>query len=264
MHEESRSSFPEERRMAILQEVVQRRVVRAGDLARRFGVSAETIRRDLLALEREGLTRRVYGGTAAVRRSPAEASFEQRRVERAEQKQAMAREAAALIEPGDTCIFDVGTSVAQVASQLSPAYHGRVLTNSLLVAIELAGREDVDLLTSGGRVRPGDLACSGPQVVDFYAGFHGGKAFLGSGGVDAATGLTDYYLDEVSVRRVIIERADELYVMADSSKMGQTAPIAVCPLERLTAVITDDGVDPEVHRSLEEAGVRVIVATVQG
>jgi len=248
--------------MAILQEVGLRQVVRAGDLARRFGVSAETIRRDLLALEREGLTRRVYGGTAAVRRSPAEASFEQRRVARAEQKRAMAREAAALIRPGEALIFDVGTSVAEVAAQLSPAYHGRVLTNSLLVAIELAGREGVDLLTSGGRVRPGDLACSGPQVVDFYAGFHGGKAFLGSGGVDAATGLTDYYLDEVSVRRLIIERADEVYVMADSSKVGQTAPIAVCPLDRITAVITDDAVDADVRRALEDADVRLIVAAV--
>jgi DeoR family fructose operon transcriptional repressor len=264
MEDEARSSLPEERRMAILQEVGVRRVVRAGDLARRFGVSAETIRRDLLALEQEGLTRRVYGGTAAVRRSSAEASFEQRRVAHAEQKRAMAREAAALVRPGDTCILDVGTSVAQVAVQLSPAYHGRVLTNSLLVAIQVAGREGIELLTSGGRVRPGDLACSGPQTLDFYTGFHGGKAFLGSGGVDAETGLTDYYLDEVSVRRLIIERADEVYVMADSSKMGQTAPIAVCPLERLTAVITDDGVDGKVRRSLEEAGVRVIVAAVGG
>jgi DeoR/GlpR family transcriptional regulator of sugar metabolism len=250
--------LPEERRIAILEQVGRERVVRADQLARRFSVSVETIRRDLLALERRGLTRRVYGGVT--RAVPVEAPFEQRRVAHIEEKRAMGAAAAALIEPDDMCILDIGTSVAQIAAHLPRTYHGRVLTNSILVAAELAERPDVEVLISGGRVRGGDLACHGQQATAFFEGFYGGKAFLGSGGVHAAAGLTDFYLDEAATRQLLIERADEVYVMADASKLGRIAPVRVCGLERVTAVVTDDGIDEATRLAFEEAGVRLIIA----
>jgi len=254
--------LPEERRMVILEQVERQPVVRAEHLAQRFGVSVETIRRDLAALEREGLTRRVYGGATRTGRKTEEAPFEQRRSANTEQKRAMAIQAGLLVSPGDMCIMDVGTSVAQVAAQLPRTFHGLVITNSILVSTELAGRDGVDVVLSGGRVRRGDLACYGSQAETFFGGFYGGKAFLGSGGVHPVVGLTDYYPEEVPMRRVILDHADQVYVMADSSKLGQVAPIKVCDLNHLTAVITDDGVDEVVARSFEKAGVRLIVSPV--
>lgn len=255
--------LPEERRLAIKDLVARSPVVRADDLAERFGVSVETIRRDLAALEQEGHTRRVYGG--AIRSIPRqfEAPFEQRRVANAQQKRAMALLAASLVETEDMLILDVGTSVAEVAKHLPPAFRGRIITNSILAVMNLAGRPGFDLLASGGRVRPGDLACSGSRTEAFFAGFYGGKAFLGSGGVHPGAGLTDYYPDEVPSRQVMVERADEQYVLADSSKLGQIAPVKVCDLDRVTGVITDDGIDDAMARSLEQAGVRLLVATVE-
>lgn len=254
-------SLPEERRQSILAQVLVRPIVRADELADQLGVSIETVRRDLLALEQEGLTRRVYGGATRPATDRVEAPFEQRRVARLGAKRAMARLATSLIGTGSTLILDIGTSVAEIARQLPPTFNGRVITNSLLVATVLAGRTGIELLVAGGKVRGGDLACYGPHAERLFADFYGGTAFLGSGGVHPAIGLTDHYLDEIPARRTILEHADEIYVMADSSKLAAVAPVKVCDLSAVTAVITDDGVDSAVARSFEEAGVRLLVAS---
>jgi DeoR family fructose operon transcriptional repressor len=255
-------ALPEERRLEIIRQVSSKPLVRADELARHFGVSVETIRRDLVALERDGVTRRVYGGVTAAAPKLAEPPFERRRVERAAQKHAMARLAVSLVGSDDMLVMDVGTSVPAVAVELPQSYRGRVLTNSLLVAMELAGRDGVEVMTSGGRIRPGDLACFGQTAEQFFSAFYGGKAFLGSGGVHPSVGLTDYYPDEIPARRIIIEHAAERYVLADSSKLNQIAFAAVCPLDVLTAIITDDGVDDRTAEQFARAGVELKVATV--
>jgi DeoR family fructose operon transcriptional repressor len=237
-----------------------RPLIRANELASHFGVSIETIRRDLIAVERDGLVRRVYGGVTRPPRDRFEASFDERRLANIDRKRAMARVAAALVTAGDTLILDVGTSVAEIALALSPAHRGLVFTNSLLVATTLAGRPGIELQTSGGKVRAGDLACYGPTAEGFFANLYGGTAFLGSGGVHPSVGLTDYHPDEVPMRRVILDHARVSYVMADSSKLGRLAPVKVCDLDRVTGIITDDGVDDAVARDFEQAGVRLIVA----
>src|SRR5579875_3353229 len=253
-------SLPEERRLRIVAELNARDAVRAEDLARRFGVSPETIRRDLVSLEEQGLARRVYGGAVRPVSRAFEPPYEQRQVEGLARKQAMARLAASLASPGDTLIFDVGTSVAEVARALPASYTGRVLTCSLLVAQELAGRGGIEVIVSGGRVRPGDLACSGPAAEAFFSKYFADRVFLGSGGVHPAAGLTDYHLDEIAVRQTLMERSRERYVLADSSKIGHIAVGQVCPLDALTAIITDSGADPAIVREIEQAGVDVLVA----
>jgi DeoR/GlpR family transcriptional regulator of sugar metabolism len=256
------ATLPAQRRLEIIEQVRLQPMVRADELAELFRVSVETIRRDLIALEREGQTRRVYGGAMRSSHAPSEAPFERRRAANAEAKRAMGRLAASLIEPGDLVILDVGTSVVQVATHLAPSWRGLVLTNSLLVVGELAGREAVEVLASGGRVRSGDLACSGSHAEAFFGSFFGGKAFLGSGGVDRTAGLTDFYPDEIASRRIILDHADEAYLMADSSKLGRVALARVCALDRLSAIVTDDGVTDSMVRDLEAAGVKVLVAEV--
>jgi DeoR family fructose operon transcriptional repressor len=252
--------LPEERRLQIVEQVRAKPLVRADELAQRFGVSIETIRRDLDALQREGLLRRVYGGATGIVPRTLEAPFDQRLALHLDHKRAIAALAASLMAPDTTVILDVGTTVAELARALPAVWRGRVLTNSLLVAAELGPRPEIDVEVSGGRVRGGDLACSGSQAETFFAEFYADKAFLGSGGVHPQVGLTDYHPDEVWVRRVMLSHAAELYVLADSSKLGQVALRKVCDLEQLTGVITDDGVERSLARDLERAGVEVLVA----
>lgn len=252
--------IPEERRLAIARTIRSQPLVRADDLARRFGVSIETVRRDLRALESDGLVRRVYGGAKGVSSRSFEPPVAERRRHHHGAKQAMARLAVGLLRPGDTVVFDVGTSVTEVARVVPPDYRGRVLTSSLPVAIELDGHDEVEVFVSGGRMRQGDLALSGAEAARFFSGFYADKAFLGSGGVHPAAGLTDYYPDEVAVRQMILDHAAESYVLADASKAGHIASCRVCGLERITAIITDSGIDPAWRARLEEAGVSTLVA----
>ena len=204
--------LPTLRRGAILAELRQAQAVSAEDLAQRFGVSSETIRRDLRGLRDRGLLERVYGGALSVRST--EDTFAARSTLHRERKLAIARLAAGMIEPEDTIVIDVGTTALEVA---------RALPES------------------------------------FFAEFYADKAFLGSGGVHARAGLTDYHPPEVVTRRTIIAHAAASYVLADSSKLGAIAVHRVCPLDRVTAVLTDHQASPKVTEALADAGCTVLV-----
>ena len=248
--------LPIQRRQAILAEVRQANAVSAEELARRFGVSLETIRRDLRGLRDRGLLERVYGGALSVRSS--EGDFATRSTLHAVRKRAIAQLAAALVEPEDTIVIDIGTTALEVARALPEAFRGRVLTNSVPAAMTLAGRPEIELLLCGGQVRPGDAACFGAQAEAFFADFYADKAFLGSGGVHAQAGLTDYHPPEVATRRTIIGHAAASYVLADSSKLGAIAVHRVCPLSRVTAVLTDSEAGAEALGALTAAGCTVL------
>jgi DeoR/GlpR family transcriptional regulator of sugar metabolism len=252
--------LPTQRRQAILAETRAQSAVSAEALARRFGVSVETIRRDLRALQGKGLLERVYGGATRPPGRSSEGSFAARSVRHIGRKRAIAALAASLVQPGDTIIIDVGTTALEVARALPPGFRGRVLTGSVPAAMELSARDGVELLLAGGQVRPGDGACSGAHAEAFFAEFYADRAFLGSGGVHPGAGLTDYYPSEVVVRRTIIAHTAASYVLADSSKLGVIAVHRVCPLDAVAAVITDGEQGTRARAELSAAGVRLLCA----
>jgi DeoR family fructose operon transcriptional repressor len=229
--------MPTQRRQAIVAEVRKSSAVSAEELAGLFSVSVETIRRDLRGLRDQGLLERVYGGALSVLST--EGTFAARSSKNHGRKRAIAALAAALVEPEDTIVIDIGTTALEVARALPADFRGRVLTNSVPVAMELSARDDIELLLSGGSVRAGDAACYGAQADAFFAQVYADKAFLGSGGVHAEAGLTDYHPHEVAARRVMIAHSGASYVLADSSKLGKVAVHRVCALDQITAVITD-------------------------
>jgi DeoR family transcriptional regulator, fructose operon transcriptional repressor len=251
--------LPSQRRHAILAAVRAEDAASAEALARQFDVSVETIRRDLRALHSDGLLERVYGGATRPSGRSSEGSFSARSVRNIERKRAVAALAASLIEPDDTVVIDVGTTALEVAKALPPAFHGRVLTNSVPVAMALTERPELDLMLCGGQVRTGDAACSGAHAEAFFGEFYADKAFLGSGGVHPEAGLTDYYPPEVVIRRTIIAHTASSYVLADSSKLGTIAVHRVCALDKITAVISDDH-DGDAVTNLQTAGVTVLCA----
>src|SRR5215471_10257539 len=252
--------LPTQRRQAILAQVREQAAVSAEDLARQFGVSVETIRRDLRRLGERGLLERVYGGATRPSGRSSEGSFAARSARHTGRKRAIAALAASLVQPRETIIIDAGTTALEVARALPAGFRGRVLTNSVPVAMELSARPDVELLLCGGQVRAGDGACAGAHAEAFFAEFYADRAFLGSGGVHPEAGLTDYYPAEVVVRRTIIDHTAASYVLADSSKLGIIAVHRVCPLDRVTAVLTDDE-EPGAHEALTSAGVTVLRAS---
>ena len=252
--------LPVERQKKILEEVRGGHVVKAEDLSTRFGVSIETVRRDLRQLAGKGLVERVYGGAALSLFSPSEDSFDQRRSSFASQKVAIASLAAGLLEGGETILIDIGTTCHEFARAIPELWSGRVVTNSVLAAVELAERPNVEVLLAGGWLRGGDLACSGRYTAQVFDDFFVGLAFVGSGGVHPTAGLTDYHPDEAELRRDWLTRVGRAYILADSSKLGEVAPCRVSPMERFTALVTDDGADAQIIEDFANEGVTVLVA----
>jgi DeoR family transcriptional regulator, fructose operon transcriptional repressor len=229
-----------ERRRRILTSLERFSAITTDTFAADLGVSPETVRRDLIELERRGMLRRVHGGAASLAETvPEESSYGERLREQPEAKRAIGAAAAALVVPGQTVVIDVGTTSLEVARALPHDLRATIATPSLLVAAELATRPHVQVLAAGGRVRPGDLACSGAETVDFFRDLHTDVAFIGSGAVSAAAGLTDYHRDEVPTKRVIIANTEKAYVLADSSKFDRAARYRVCDLSELDGIVTD-------------------------
>jgi len=229
-----------ERRRRILTSLERAPAVTTDKFAAELGVSPETVRRDLIELERRGMLRRVHGGAASLARlAAAESAYSERILEQSEAKRAIGAAAAGLVAARQTVVIDVGTTSLEVARALPHDLRATIATPSLLVAAELSKRPHVQVLVAGGQVRAGDLACSGAETTGFFRDLHADIAFLGSGAVSPAAGLTDYHRDEVPTKRVIIAHAQRVLVLADSSKFDRSAPYRVCDLSDLDGIVTD-------------------------
>lgn len=270
MHEDLLTAvLPEERRLQVAALLRRDTRVRVDDLAEQFAVSGETIRRDLKALEDRGIARRVYGGAVAVDAAEAVEAVPAPALRMREAtgprpaldaERAIAAAAAALVEPGETVILDVGPLVAETARALPLTFGGRVLCAGIPAATLLAGRDGVEVHLSGGRLRASDLACVDGAAERFFDGFFAHRAFLAADGVDPRAGLTCQNLDEIAVRRAMIRQASRVYVLADAAKLGTVAVGRVAALAEIAGIVTDGAADPALVSALEHAGAHVVVA----
>lgn len=264
--------LPEERRLQVAARLRRDTRVRVDDLAEQFAVSGETIRRDLKALEDRGIARRVYGGAVAVDAVDAvelaeAGSAPDLRMRGAagsrpalDAERAIAAAAAALVEPGETVMLDLGPLVAETARALPLTFAGRALCACVPTATLLAGRPGVEVHLAGGRLRPADLACVDAAAERFFDGFFAHRAFLAADGVDPRAGLTCQNLDEISVRRAMLRQAAQTYVLADAARLGTIAVGRFAALAAVAGIVTDQAADPALVDALEHAGVRVLVA----
>src|ERR1700729_2697820 len=156
------------------------------------------------------------------------------------------------------------TGARMLPTQRRQAIITQVREQAAVSAEELSGRDGIELLLSGGQVRPGDGACSGAHAEAFFAEFYADRAFLGSGGLHPVAGLTDYYPAEVVVRRTIVAHTAKNYVLADSSKLGVIAVRRVCELNQLTAILTDDAENHAAAEALAAEEVPLMRAAVAG
>ncbi|MGI6402853.1 MAG: DeoR/GlpR family DNA-binding transcription regulator [Oscillospiraceae bacterium] len=250
----------QQRRKGILEKVKAHRMVKALDLVKEYGVSVETIRRDLEYLESAGLLRRVYGGAVAHGLYGQEPNYSHREVVNYQEKVAIGIKAAQLIEDGDTVIFDVGTTALEVARNLKDKKDLTIITNATLIAHEMIQQQNSRVILLGGELRVGELSVSGHisdrNLKDFYAN----KLIMGVGGVTLENGYTDYHLQEANTRRCMIEQSDRVIAVADYSKFGVTAMNFVCGISRVDKLVTDWSTPDPVVRAFREKGTEVLVA----
>ncbi len=236
--------------------------VKVVDLVKRFGVSIETIRRDLEALEEEGFLRRVYGGAVRESRRSEETLLQERMVQNATEKERIGKAAAAFVQDGDVIGIDVGTTTLEMArALLTRDLRIIVITNSIQIAATLSASEKIEVILIGGRVRHGELSVGGHMLTEANMRlFQTDKLFLGVGGITDKFGITDFREEETAFRRIGIERTKEVYALADHSKFGVTAMYHVCDAERIHTVVTDAGTGRDMISALRMKGAQVVIA----
>ena len=248
-------SLPDERQQIILERLSRRERVLAGDLAREFRTSEDTIRRDLRELAAAGKCRRVYGGALPL--SPASGSLAARHAEAPERKAALGRAAAVLVRSGQVVFIDAGSTNAAIARALPDGLGIVVATNAPDIAADLVGRAGVELIVIGGRVDPRSGAALGARALRDAREIRVDLAFLGACAVDAEAGVAAFDAEEAEFKRLIAEGAKAVAAAVTTDKLGTAAPFAVAPASRLTHLVVEADAPESDVASLRAAGVAV-------
>lgn len=246
------------RREAIVNLVKIKRQVTILELSKEFGVTEETIRKDLQELSEQGKLLRTFGG-AALREYGTERSLDQRNIQNLVEKQKIARAAVGLVREGNMIVMDAGSTTSVFSKMLPSDKEIIVLTNSLEITNILAAQSGISVISTGGRLRTKSMSFQGILAENAIESFNAEKAFISCAAVDVNLGVMDSNEGEARIKQKMIGIAREVYLLADSLKIGGIAHITTCPLNRITGIVTDDSVSSRTVQMLESAGVRVIV-----
>lgn len=252
----------QERKQVIIEMINRDRIVKAVELAERFGVSMETVRRDLEELERSGSLRRVYGGAVLGTVYDPEPSYDNRQITRAEEKKAIARATYALIEEGDSLFLDGGTTLMELALCIANGNKRglTVITNAVQIACEVIKNEDCTVILLGGTLTRGEPLTTGVLCNNNLHLFHVNRTIIGAAGLSAKFGVTDFSLDIGASKRDMLGRSDQVICVADHSKFRVNATNCICPINRIHTLVTDWKTPQQDYAYCTEAGVHVIVA----
>lgn len=258
----STGMYAEERRQAMAHLVSERGRLSVNAIAEQFDVTTETVRRDLSALERLGLVRRVHGGAVpASSLAVIEAGLGERDQANTTQKDRIARAAVDLLPPaGATVLLDAGSTTSRLASLLPRDHKLSIFTHAVPVAARLAGSSHVDLHLLPGRVRPNTQAAVGAETVAALGRLRADVAFLGTNGLTVGHGLSTPDSEEAAAKRAMVAAARRVVCLADSSKVGAEAPLRFADLAELDVLVTDRGISESDRDDLTRAGVEVVVA----
>ena len=232
-------------------------------LSKTLEVSLVTIRRDLDALESQGLLRRTHGGAVSIEPFFYEPfrndrSF-QAQVERfAEEKRRIGRAAAALIKQGEIIALTPGTTTTEVIRGIPLNHHITVVTSTVNVAMELSKRKDLDVFVTGGHLRGEWFSLVGPTASQSLSHLLISTLFVGADGIDAKHGASCFIPDEAQLNSTMVKHARRKIAVVDHSKFGVVAGWRICPRSDLDVLITDTGATDEMIEPFEKAQIQVI------
>jgi len=259
-----------ERRIALIELLKENPVLTVDELVRRFGVSAQTMRRDFQYLADCGLLTRRHGGGVArasakgtpsiASEAPFEDAFTLRVAERSAQKAAIACAALSFVTPGSTVMMDASTSVLALARRLPSEIQLHAIVNALPIASELSSRAGVTTTFVGGTLRSTWLSAWGPLAEAMLRRLFADTALISARGLSIQRGLTEGSPAESAVKEIMIANATRVVALIDSSKFNRTALSFFGPVTDVDVVVTDAEADTQVLRGLRDRGIEVLVA----
>ncbi|WP_406002714.1 DeoR/GlpR family DNA-binding transcription regulator [Streptomyces sp. NBC_00829] len=236
--------------------------------ATELAVSTATIRRDLDELSRQNMVTRTHGG-AVINAIAYDLPLRYKAARNAPEKERIAQSAAGMVKAGAVVGLNGGTTTTEVARALAArtdlTESGNdtsftVVTNALNIANELVVRRHVKLVVTGGVARPASYELIGPLATELLAEITLDQVFLGVDAIDVTHGATARHEGEASINRALARRAQQVVVVADSTKLAQRAFARICPVEDVHVLVTDKGAPTELTKPFSAAGVKVVRA----
>ena len=249
-----------ERQQQILDLFDTEEFIRVNEISDALKVSAVTIRKDLSFLESKSLLYRTHGGARKQARFAFEKNISEKEEVQVEQKIAIAKKAATLIQDHDFVILASGTTLHHLARNLLDFSKLTVLTSSLKVGLELCDNEKIDIIQLGGDVRKSSGSVVGPFSETILKQFSCNKLFLGVDGIDFDFGLSTSNAMEAHLNLLMINSADKVYILADSTKINKRGFGKICEIHKMDALITDSGISAKDFATLSDMGIEVIIA----
>ncbi|WP_372526583.1 DeoR/GlpR family DNA-binding transcription regulator [Piscinibacter sp.] len=251
---------PNPRQSLLLEEVRARGSVSVEALAEQFGVTLQTVRRDVTLLQDAGLLARFHGGVRVPSSTVENIAYRQRQQLNESAKQRIARAVAKAVPNDCSLILNIGTTTEAIARELLRHKGLRVITNNLNVAAILSDNPDCEVIVAGGVVRTRDRGIVGEVTVDFIKQFRVDIGLIGISGIEADGTLRDFDYREVNVARAIIDHSREVWLAADHSKFNRPAMVELARLSQLDMLFSDAAPPAPFPALLAEAGVQCVIS----
>lgn len=248
------------RQTEIIQILQRNKEIRISEVSKLFGVSQNTIRRDLKQLEKMGLVKKVYGGAVINEKLPTpDLPYRIRETSMIEEKREIGLIASKLIQNGESIILDLGTTTLEIAKNLYEKAYLTVITNNFSIVEELKTYPHIQVIVAGGEYRETAKGCVGYYTEEFFSKIYQvDKTFLSCGGITPEGGVMNANHYELKTKREMIRAGREVYVVATSDKIGKTSFAPVCSLSEIDAIITDKNIPEEKIQTFQKLGVRII------
>lgn len=239
--------------------ILEHKTVTLDELCEEFGVSKNTVRRDLDVLLENRRFKKIYGGVT-VEDFKELVSFGERNISKLSEKQRIAQKAASLVEDGDVIFIDSGTTTLHLVEYLGERKNVTIVTNNIETILRAIPMENLTLIALPGTLNRKTLSFTGLNAVQLLQQFNIRKAFMASTGYSMESGVTNSSPLESDIKRTAVARSQQVYLLADAAKYGAAALTTYCRLEELNGLITDQLPPQEAQDFLSTHGVQLLLA----
>lgn len=247
----------EDRKEKILSILREKKSVRILDLSKQLRVSRETVRKDIVEMEEEGLLKKTYGG-AVLDEANTETDYERRRSENEKEKLAIADRAYQFIEEGDTIYLDYGTSCYALAQALIDVKELTVVTNSIPIVNLLIHSPGIELIILGGNIRKNEDSLFGSFGLNNAKEIFVDLGFFGCAGIDLYSGVTNYHMGEIEISKMMMQHSKTAILLTDETKFGKSALYKTAKIEELDHIITNNIGDKELEAEFLKCDLEII------
>lgn len=252
--------LPVQRREKILEMIKEDGHAKVLQLSKIFKVTEVTIRQDLEKLETEGFVVREHGGAYLKDVGIHAKNILLQNQENLDEKSAIAQKAIEFISDGDIIILDSGSTTTEIAKLISGFKNLTVITNSLNIALILGADPEIQLVVTGGEFKAPTLSLTGQKAADFFENLHVDKLFLATAGITLKSGLTYPSISDICVKRAMIESANTVYLVADSTKIGKSSFASLGALSLIDYLITDSKINEDYVAMLNRHDIKLVIA----